>query len=340
MTTQINSDQAVEIISALFKAKLVPMLYGHPGIGKSSIYRQVADTFNLKLIDLRLSQCEPTDLMGLPKHDGDRAMYSAFNTFPMEGDSIPEGYTGWILFLDEFNSASMEVMAAGYKLVLDRMVGQAKLHKNVAIGCAGNLESSNAITNPMSTAMQSRLVHLVLETNTEQWLNWAMGNNIDHRITDFIKFRPNLLNTFNPEHTEYTYACNRTWEFTNRVMQHSENPAIFRAMLSGILSEGVALEFVSYCQVYHSLPDLSKIATSPETVEVPVEPSILFAITGSIANKMNLENAEQYMKYVNRLPAEFRVVTLREAVRRTPKLLSNKAIQQWALNTGQEFFKE
>lgn len=226
-----------------------------------------------------------------------------------------------------------------YKLVLDRMVGQAKLHNNVAIGCAGNLESSNAITTPMGTAMQSRLVHLVLEVSQEKWLNWAIDNNIDHRITDFIKFRPNLMNTFNPEHTEYTYACSRTWEFANRVMKHSDNPDIFRPMLTGILSEGVALEFVSYCQVYHSLPDLAKIATSPETVEVPSEPSILFAITGSLANKMNLDNAAQYMKYINRLPAEFRVVTLREAIRRTPKLISNPAIQQWALNTGQEFFK-
>lgn len=42
------------------------MIWGAPGIGKSSIVAQVAQENNLDFIDLRLSQLAPTDLRGLP----------------------------------------------------------------------------------------------------------------------------------------------------------------------------------------------------------------------------------------------------------------------------------
>ena len=42
------------------------MIWGAPGIGKSSIVQSLAIKLNLQFIDLRLSQLAPTDLRGLP----------------------------------------------------------------------------------------------------------------------------------------------------------------------------------------------------------------------------------------------------------------------------------
>lgn len=129
--------------------------------------------------------------------------------FPIEGDPIPHGYSGWLLFLDEATSAPPAIQAAAYKLILDRMVGSHHLHKNVAIVCAGNLETDNAIVQPMSTALQSRLVHMELVIDHQEWIDWAVQNDIDHRITSFIGFKPSALFTFTPDHTDKTYACPR-----------------------------------------------------------------------------------------------------------------------------------
>ena len=46
--------------------KLSLMIWGPPGVGKSSIVAQCASENALDLIDLRLSQLAPTDLRGLP----------------------------------------------------------------------------------------------------------------------------------------------------------------------------------------------------------------------------------------------------------------------------------
>lgn len=109
---KVKPAQAKSMITKLLMAKLVPMLVGSPGTGKSAIVHQVAKEHGLKVIDLRLAQCDPTDLLGFPTISGDRAGYRAMDTFPIEGDTVPEGYNGWLLFLDELNSASMGVQAA------------------------------------------------------------------------------------------------------------------------------------------------------------------------------------------------------------------------------------
>ena len=58
----VNVTKATECILMCIKAGLVAMLHGDPGIGKSSIIYDIAKQFKLKIIDIRLSQLDPTDL--------------------------------------------------------------------------------------------------------------------------------------------------------------------------------------------------------------------------------------------------------------------------------------
>lgn len=319
------------MIAKYIQAKIVPMLTGSPGMGKSAIVKDIAKTYGLKVIDLRLSQCDPTDLMGFPSIQGTRAGYLPMETFPLEGDPIPEGYNGWLLFLDEFTSASTAVQAAGYKLILDRMVGLHHLHKHVAIVCAGNLETDGAIVNPMSTAMQSRLAHLELVINVNEWLDWAYENCIHRFITSYIKFKPGNLYAFSPDHTDKTYACSRTWEFANRVLEVAgTDDKYLLPMLAGVLSEGIAREFIGFTKIDNDLPKISQIVQSPNSVRVPDEPSVLFALTGSISHHADKTNLEPLITYVKRLPKEFQVVALRETLRRRKELVGHPAMQEWA----------
>lgn len=327
---QVKVSQAISMITKAIKAKLVPMLIGSPGSGKSQIVHQIAKEYGLKVIDLRLSQCDPCDLMGFPQITNGKAGYMPMITFPIEGDEVPTGYNGWLLFLDEFNSAPPAVQAASYKLVLDRMVGTHHLHKNVAIVCAGNLETDNAIVQPMSTALQSRLLHLELVVDMKEWVDWAATAGIDHRITSYINFKPGNLFTFQADHSDHTYACPRTWEFANRIMKVAEigTPDLL-PLLAGTLSEGVAREFLGFCKIYQDLPKIEYIVVNPDSVRVPDEPSILYALTGAISHHMTHEICEPLMKFVNRLPIEFQVVCVKETLRRNTPIKSHKAIQSW-----------
>ena len=52
------------------------MLWGPPGVGKSQMIEEIAGRHQVPLIDIRLSQMEPTDLRGIPFRSGDLVEWS------------------------------------------------------------------------------------------------------------------------------------------------------------------------------------------------------------------------------------------------------------------------
>ena len=332
MSITVNAADAKTIMVEAMKAKLVPMMVGSPAVGKSSIVKSIAEDFNLELIDLRLSQCDPTDLLGFPHVDKEagKATYVPMSTFPIEGDVAPSGKRGWLLFLDEFNSADRAVQKAAYKLTLDRMVGEYKIHDDVAILCAGNLATDNAIVEEMSTALQSRLIHLELVVDSKQWLDWASLNNIDHRICAYINFKPTNLYKFSANHDNKTYASPRTWEFASRLLQNMgiTHPLLLE-ILSGTISEGVAREFLGFIRIYENLPSIVELIANGGDIPVPQEKSVLYALTGSIGANADENTIAPLMKFINRIPIEFQVVTMRDLVRRKPELIKHIAVEDW-----------
>lgn len=338
---KVNTEQATACLIDSIKVKVMPILVGSPGIGKSAVVKAVAEEYNLELIDIRLSQCDPVDLLGFPDIDREagKSRYVPMEIFPLENDPLPAGKNGWLLFFDEANSADRAVQKAWYKTVLDRQVGNHNIHPHAAMISAGNLSTDGAIVEDMSTALESRMSHFELDLDHKCWLDWAMKNGIDYRITSFIQFKPEMLYTFKPDHTDKTYASPRTWEFANRYLGLRDNKdPILRINLSGTISEGVAREFLMYCDIFESLASIQDIIRNPNDVELPVDTSVLFAMTGSIAQHMNDQNIDPLMQYVGRLPMEFQVVCLREAIRRNPTIGSTTAVGNWIAKNQAELW--
>ena len=218
------------------------------------------------------------------------------------------------------------------------MVGTHRLHSKVAIVTAGNKDTDNAIVHAMSTALQSRMAHLELLVDAGEWCEWAYANGIDHRITSYIKFKPGNLHNFTPDHSDKTYPCPRTWAFGSGVLNQKPDKEDLLPLMAGVISEGTAREFIGFTKIYDSLPKAEDIIRAAETVPVPREPSILYALTGSIAHHITQDNAKPLMTYVKRLPVEFQVVSLREIVRRDKKMLTAKPVQDWIATSAVELF--
>lgn len=333
------------MIRALF-AGLTPIVTSSPGIGKSDITRNIAKEYRLKVIDFRVPQADVTDFNGLPfRNERGRAEFLPFDIFPLAGDPLPpmldkngeqvvingepQFYDGWLIFLDELTSAPKHLQSPAYKLILDRQVGLHDLHPRVVIAAAGNLAGDKAIVHEMSTALQSRLIHLELKLDHKEWMEWAIKEGgIDSRILAFLQFKGELLHRFNPEHDEKTFACPRTWEFASRLIKNQNVGMEDLPVLAGTISPGVAHEFISFIKVFDELPKLADIIASPDTITVPHEPSIKFALSTVLADKIDEKNADPLCTFLNRLPVECRVLCMRMLRQRSPQLIRNPHIQK------------
>lgn len=305
-------------------AGVVPVVRSSPGIGKSDIIRKLASELKLLVLDFRLAQADITDLNGLPRFNEEGfAEFVPFDLFPTEETPIPDGYVGWLLFFDEITAAPKQIQAASYKIILERMIGNRKLHKKVVMAAAGNLVTDNAVAHDMSTAMQSRLVHLELKVSKNDWIQWAINNGIDSRIIGFIEFKSDLLYTFKPDHDDHTYAAPRTWEMAHKLIIDEPVSMSDLSLLGGTVSKGVAQEFITFVEVYSQLPKIGEILADPENCKVPFEPSMKYALSTYLADNFTGSNADKLITYLERLPPECQVVCMRMVNIRQPALMRN-----------------
>lgn len=313
---------AREFIVEIIQSGRVPMLVSSPGVGKSSLFRAIAKDFRLKLIDHRASTSDPTDYSGLPDLAGDRACFKPFNLFPIEQDTVPDGYDGWMLFFDEFNSAPEQVQAACYKVMLDRMIGQHKLHPRCIVVAAGNLLTDKAIVNNLGTAMQSRLVWIEMEANAEEWLHdVAVPQGFDSRIQAYVGYR-NTVMEFDPNHEDKTFMCPRTLEFLSDLIKGKDVEVRKTPLYAGTISVPRAIDFVSFCDAYQHIPNIGVILADPATAPVPTDAPTKWAVIGHLLEKVDDKNFDKLAIYVNRFDSSHRVLFYRAVQVRLPGLRS------------------
>lgn len=310
----LSPKQARSEILHCISTGLTPLLLSSPGLGKSSIVHQIARDYDLKIIDLRLSQCTPEDLQGYPMRSGHKATFTPFDVFPLLGEQLPDGHQGWLLFLDELTSAAKPVQAAAYKLILDRMVGSFHLHPNVAIVAAGNKSTDRAVVNQMSTALQSRMIHYELDVNVRDWMEYALQSGIDYRITGFISYMPSRLMDFKPDHQDRTFACPRTWEFLSRLIKDQEVSFEIAARVAGTIGAGVGVEFITFAQEFDRLPKVRDILANPRGTAVPQESSTKYATVSMLIEHFTHDNLHELIDYLKRFDIEFQVIFCRGAV--------------------------
>lgn len=277
----MNLNKVKECLKIAINADLPMFLQGSPGVGKSDLVKSIAKEGKLELIDLRLSQCDITDLNGLPKFENGKASFQPFDIFPLSNTPLPAGKKGWLLFLDEINAAVPAVQVAAYKLILDRMVGNHKLHDMVRIVCAGNKATDNAVVNELSSALRSRFISIEVEPNTKDWLVWGEQNGIDYRILAFLEEKPNLLFAFDPEKDDGAFPCPRTWHMLSKIIKDLPDLSDYEELLKGIVGN-TAYEFVSYAKFSKDVPKFKDIVDGTAKINPNASIGIIYMTIGSI----------------------------------------------------------
>lgn len=318
--------QPSKVASAL--ATLIPInqpvfIWGAPGVGKSQVVAQVAKGLGYELRDIRAVLLDPVDLRGLPKINGSgRAHWCPPAFLPVDGKGI--------FFLDELNAAPPLVQAACYQLILDRRLGEYVLPDGWAVVAAGNREQDRAVTYRMPSALANRMVHLDFETSFEDWVQWAQGAKISSEVISFLRFRPALLHDFDPKTADRAFPSPRSWEFVSDILKASPGVDIEFDLFRGAVGDGAAAEFAGFLKVWRELPDTESVLSFPTTTPVPEEPAAAYAICEALACRACPENMESLVTYGSRLPVEFGVLLMRDAVRQDAGVVETPAFARWA----------
>ncbi len=261
------------------------MIWGPPGVGKSQMVAQVAERYAVPLLDIRLSQMEPSDLRGIPFRVGggsggtDAGVEWAVPR--MLPDADRHGQSG-ILFLDEITSASPAVSAAAYQLILDRCLGDYVIPGGWVIFAAGNRQGDRGVTYSMPTPLANRFTHFDIDVNMDDWVQWAHQHAIDDRVIAFLRFRPELLFDFDPSQHPVAFPTPRSWEFAHHALKKfDDQPQIRTAALQACVGKAAGVELNAFIDNLQNMPDINAILAGND-VPVPESVDLQYAVASSL----------------------------------------------------------
>jgi len=315
-------------LEKLIEAQIPVFVWGSPGIGKSSIIKQIAVDKGLAFVDLRLSLLDPTDLKGIPFFDKDNheAVWASPNFLPKEADS--KG----ILFLDEINTAPPSVQASAYQLVLDRKVGDYELPKGWSIVAAGNHESDRGVVYRMPPPLANRFVHLSMEVSFEDWKGWAYDNEIDSSIIAFLHYDESKLFDFDPSKNQKSFPTPRSWEYVHKILASELEPVLLMDIISGAVGNESATAFMSFRKVMNRLPNIERLLEGEE-LEVEHDSQVLFALIAGVVSHIkqnpSKEKIDNALKFSLSLPKEFSVMLVKDMQQNKINIESSSVWEEW-----------
>jgi len=322
----MRSSDAVTTLRSLIESKIPTFLWGAPGIGKSSIIKQIAKDADIECIDLRLSLMDPTDLKGIPFYDKEahQALWAPPSFLPREGRGI--------LFLDELNSAAPAVQASAYQLILDRKVGEYTLPEGWAIIAAGNREGDRGVVYRLPSPLANRFVHIEMEVSAEDWRTWAVKMRIDPRLIAYIGFKNSALFGFDPLKNVRSFATPRSWEAVHKTLQSPLPQNLLLEAISGAVGEDAAVDFLGFCKIMDHLPDIDAILRGEEC-EAPSELSTLYALSNVLVSRILSEHNEEalsnVLRYTLKLKNEFAVLIVQDLQRQGVVMEHLDAFGEW-----------
>jgi len=305
------------------RRKRTVFLLGPSGVGKSDSIREAADQLakqfgcDFPVIDKRLSQMEPPDFGGVPSVENRRTVTNPQGWFPTDPDS--RGF----LLLDEITSAPPVMQAAAYQVALDRAMGDSKLPDGWMVVTAGNRASDRGVTYPLAAPLLARMTLINVESSLDGFMYYCAAKSVRPEIQAFIKSRADYLNerdeTINPKIADLPigkpFANQRSWTAAAQYYL-DETPQDRLELLRGCIGDRAAGDLEVFLRVWESMPNIDQIYLDPDSVAAPTDAATRYAVAVGVSVRINKDNFETALRYLKRMPGDFRALAIKLAYKR------------------------
>lgn len=287
---KVTTSTYEKLLYTAYSSKSPFMVYGPPGIGKSSIGRQVfpkvAKSNNRTYYewsnmtkkqrvdaiqnpseyfiycDQRVAQMDTTDLRGIPKMDGEWL------------DVCPLAWIGYftqpeaagVIMFDEINLAPPTVAGQAYQIIQERSISDRKISDHVLVLAAGNRGQDKAFTFDMPLPLRDRFNEIELTIDYQGWTKWAATSNVNTHFIAFVNWKPNYLYTLEDVAGSDKGASPRSIERASILIDDGDitsDDAV--TLISAACGEAWANEFEAYVKHVKAL-DWNKILKDPSSI--------------------------------------------------------------------------
>lgn len=231
------------LLQVAHRARLPVLLIGGTGVGKSEVVEATARELGIGFVALDLSLCEPPDLVGLPRIDGERTCFVPPALLPRDGEGI--------LLLEELNRAERFVLGPALQLLSARRLNDYRLPDGWTCVAAINPDDQDYDVERLDPALRARFLQVRVDADRVEWLRWARRSGVHAAILRIVDTTPDALAAAPP----------RSWTYASRVLHaltsdEARNLDLVFALLRGYLPEPLTLQVAAMARKVadHVLP--------------------------------------------------------------------------------------
>ena len=223
-----------------------------------------------------------------------------------------------IIMVDEFSKANRSVQNALLCLMYERKMGSRKLHEESIVYATTNL-GAEGVGDLLPPHARNRFCVLTVKKWTnEQWMEWAINNQIDPQVILFAKENPEIFQSFteveNPDDNQYIYhpKVSRAAFVTPRSLETASHICKVRdqlgadtttALLIGCIGEHAARQLNAQFTISDDLVPLDDIKNSPKSAKIPSTAAAQCMMMYRTLSNIDRSWIDAWMDYMDRLPA-------------------------------------
>ena len=319
----------IEGVTAMLKHSpcTVPFISGAPGVGKSDACIEIGkrlgmEPHRIELIHVNDYQVE--DFTGIPDISQAQtvfrptAMLKKFDTTSGPG----------LIVLEELAQASVHHQTWAGGFIHERRNNTFALHPEVRIIATGNRPQDRTGAKKVLPHLMDRMCQIeVVTSDIDSWASWALRAKIRPDGIAFLKWRPDLLNTYDPDET--TNATQRSWTKVFREIPDHIDDATYLMLATGFVGEGPAGEWVRTRDLIRQLPTMEEIRANPSKATVPTEVSTCWAATVGLAATSSPKTIDADFTYMERMPPEFTMAFVSDVQEAAPEVVQTKRFIQF-----------
>jgi hypothetical protein len=261
-----------------------------------------------------------------------------------------------ILMFDEWGKANTSVKLATLRTMLEREIGNQRLHPDSIVFATTNLGAEN-VGDMLPAHARNRLtvVRMRKPTSTE-WLQWGIGAGIHPVILSWVKDTPQLFQSFedvpepndnpyiyHPQEQRAAFVTGRSLHAASDWLHHKDSfsDEAITSLLAGTIGARGALDLMAYVSMFDDLPRLQDIKDHTETAKVPQSAAALCMVVYRTLSVIDATWLDAWMTYLNRLEPEaqglFANGVRQDTYPHRAMVMGNKSFTSWAMTMGHMF---
>jgi hypothetical protein len=262
----MNITQLKQSLPFIIESGLVPNIIGKHGIGKSSVVAQYAKENGYTFHPFFLGQMSDNgDLLGLPEFNRDSSGKALSVSF-VHPEKLPKNPKS-ILFFDELNRASKELLQAIFQLALEGTLHDYTLPKDSAIIMAMNPATDDySVLDFADKAFADRFVHINLDPTHEEFHEYMTGRYTNSPVSDFLRQQTKLLEETDLKAVtlDFVKPSRRSWDRLQKLELTSMPENLFREAGMGIVGTTSMIAYSSWKENQVKIVDAKDILDNYE----------------------------------------------------------------------------